>query len=104
MRVSILVPNAALALLCAVISTGDCTSAPDLDLPIAKIYEVDDKNRVIRRWTKIDSNYETVVENVESLRLQCTANHPVQWIYKGNGVCEDFFTYCSHSICILNII
>ncbi len=57
----------------------------ELDLSIARIYEVEDNNR-LRPWKKINSNFETTIENVENLRLDCTANYPVQWIYTGQGI------------------
>jgi hypothetical protein len=61
-------------------------SSPELDLPLATIYEVDPANKTPRPWTNINMNFETVIENVETLKLECSANHPVQWIYTGDGI------------------
>jgi hypothetical protein len=33
-----------------------------------------------------ERNYEAILENVQSIRLECTADYPVQWVYNGNGV------------------
>lgn len=55
--------------------------------PVAKIFEVDERNRVLRQWTKINEKSETVLEDVDKIRLECTSDdHPVQWLYFGHGV------------------
>jgi hypothetical protein len=76
-------------LICVIFLTGlfqnTLSTQQQLDLPIAKIYQVQSDNR-LKPWTRIDSNFETVVENVENLRLDCQANYPIQWIYTGNGI------------------
>lgn len=59
----------------------------EFTLPVAKIFEVDQNNRVLRQWTKINEKSETVLEGVDKIRLECTSDdHPVQWLYLGHGV------------------
>lgn len=53
----------------------------------AKIYEVDKNNRILRPWTKINEKSETILQDVDRIRLECTSDvYPVQWLYFGHGV------------------
>jgi hypothetical protein len=55
------------------------------DLPVARIYQVKSENR-LTPWTRITQDFETTIENVENLRLDCTASYPVEWLYVGQGI------------------
>ncbi|ODM98152.1 Platelet-derived growth factor receptor alpha, partial [Orchesella cincta] len=56
------------------------------DPPTAKIFQVDQNNRILRQWTRINENSETVIQDIDKIRLECTSDaHPVQWLYIGHG-------------------
>lgn len=55
---------------------------------VLRHFEVDEKNFVIREYDRIDNEHtETIVAESGYLRLECHSDYPVQWTYKGNGVC-----------------
>lgn len=61
-------------------------------LPVLKHFEVDKYNNMIKPYFRVEGNGSVlVVEKLKHLRLECHANHPVQFIYTGNGVCESIF-------------
>ncbi|OXA40497.1 Pro-epidermal growth factor [Folsomia candida] len=61
-------------------------SDTEFDLPVARIYQIEANSSRLRPWNRIDTNLETTIENVENLRLDCTASYPVQWFYTGDGI------------------
>lgn len=70
----------------------------DSPSPILKHYEVDKYNKMIKPYVRVEGNGSViVVERLQHLRLECHANHPVQFIYTGNGVhthTRKFFPFC----------
>ncbi|KAJ6634782.1 hypothetical protein Bhyg_13361 [Pseudolycoriella hygida] len=61
--------------------------AEDLSSPIIKLFEVDEYNKVIRPYERVNKRRsEIITEDIKQLRLECYANYPVQWIYTGNGI------------------
>ncbi|CAG7818687.1 unnamed protein product [Allacma fusca] len=59
---------------------GATTSSPTI-----RLFQTDGDNKILK-VINAASNTESILENIESIRLECTADYPVQWVYNGNGV------------------
>ena len=78
---------------------------PTVDDLSAIIYQVDERNSIIK-VLEDKSNTDVVIENIDRIRLECSAPYPIQWIYTGTGVsfnCK-MFTITMYLLLIENSI